>query len=56
MERFGSVREKTVHTEKVKLDDGIHFKCSHNCPHNNNGVCKCIIIDDSIHVKYCFCG
>lgn len=56
MDRFGSVRKKTVHTEKVQLIDGIHFKCHHNCPHNNNGICSCIILNDSIHVKYCFCG
>ncbi len=56
MERFGSVRQKTIHTEKVLLEDGWHFNCPHACPHNNNGICKCIILNDSIRVKYCFCG
>jgi len=56
MDRFGSIRTKTVHAEKVKLDDGLHFRCYHVCPHNKNGICKCRIVDDSIHVKYCFCG
>lgn len=56
MDRFGSYREKTVHAEKIRLKDGLHFKCYHNCPHNNKGICKCIILNDSIHVKYCFCG
>jgi len=56
MEKFGSFRTKTIHAEKVKLDDGFHFRCYHKCPHNVKGICKCIIIDNSIHVKYCFCG
>ena len=95
MDRFGSIRKKTVHAEKVKLKDGFHLICYHNCPHkmtdmegavlvesnlkergflvkdinkieediksirehnNNKGICKCIILNDSMHVKYCFCG
>lgn len=57
MERFGSVRYKTVHAKKVKLKDGLHFICEHiHCPHNIGWTCKCIILDDSIKVKYCFCG
>jgi len=25
--------------------------------HNNNyGFCRCIILNDSIHTRYCFCG
>lgn len=57
MDRFGSVRHKTIHAEKIKLDDGLHFVCEHiGCPHNNNGICKCILLNDSMHVKYCFCG
>jgi len=57
MLRFGSIREKTQHHEKKTLADGVHFVCKWlNCPHNIDGLCKCIIIDDSIDVIYCFCG
>lgn len=57
MKRFGSVRQKTIHTKKVKLKDGFHFIYEHlNCPHNTSWVCQCIILNDSINVKYCFCG
>lgn len=57
MDRFGSVRQKTIHTKKVLLKDGLHFICEHlSCPHNKSWICKCIIIHDSIHIKYCFCG
>lgn len=56
MKRFGTTRKKTIH-EKIKLEDGWHFKCEYlHCPHNNNGICKCILIDNRIEVKYCFCG
>ncbi len=45
MKRFGSIRHKTIH-EKIKMEDGWHFKCEHlHCSHNNNGICKCILLD-----------
>lgn len=57
MDRFGSMRQKTEHHEKVMLEDGLHFVCQWiKCPHNRKGICKCIILEDCIHVIYCFCG
>lgn len=65
MERFGSVRQKTVHTKKIKLSDGWHLKCKWlKCPSQKKeygtekptGICQSIILLNSINVKYCFCG
>jgi len=58
MERFGSVRQKTVHNNKILLKDGWHFECKWiKCPGNDGkGICHSVILNDTIHTKYCFCG
>jgi len=66
MLRFGSKRRmKTVHTKKIKLSDGCHLRCKWlGCPYQikeyktgkPNGICKSIILNNTIQTIYCFCG
>lgn len=58
MKKFGSVRQKTVHDEKVLLSDRFyHLKCKWTqCPGNDNEICLSKLIDNKMEVKYCFCG
>lgn len=62
--RFGTV-SKTVHTKKIRLSNGTHLKCKWlNCPsqlkeyktNKPTGICKAVLLNNTIQVRYCFCG